>query len=149
MARATKLSEEHKRHIALGMLGKNKRPMTEETKRKLALAKIGKPMLSTRGENHHSWKGCEVGYFCLHAWVKKYKPNPGVCNLCGSNKNVRISNISGQYLRDLNDYDYLCVSCHNSRDKVRGESKFEELMSRVKHTGKKFGHKSAEVELEK
>jgi hypothetical protein len=41
-----------------GMVGARKgKKNTEEHKRKMSLARKGKPMLKTRGKNHHWWKG--------------------------------------------------------------------------------------------
>lgn len=68
------------------------------------------------GEEHPSWKGQDVGYAALHEWVIKYKPNDGKCSACGEQKKLDAANISQQYVRDVNDWEYLCRSCHMKKD---------------------------------
>lgn len=108
------------------------RKMSEEARRKMSLAKKGKPAPHRSQEKNPVWKGEDVGYQCLHAWVRKYKPNPGKCVRCTSTNCVRASNVSGSYKRELSDYEYLCQSCHSKNDKSRGPSvRFKELMTVV------------------
>lgn len=71
--------------------------------------------------NHVRWcsgkiKYKEVGYFGVHAWVRKRKPKPTFCEDCHINIALDLANISGCYLRDVADYDYLCRSCHKKKD---------------------------------
>lgn len=88
------------------MLGKK---LSEEAKQKL--------VESNSGEKHWNWKGEHVGYSGVHTWVKKNKPKINYCEVCGSvNKRLEISNISGEYKRDINDYNWLCSRCHKYRD---------------------------------
>ena len=69
-------------------------------------------------ENNGRWKGDDVGYDALHDWVRKNKPKPlgEVCEVCIEPKAVHAANISGLYLRDVNDYKWLCVKCHSRMD---------------------------------
>lgn len=65
---------------------------------------------------HAFWKDGEVGYKTLHQWVRRYKPVPEFCVKCEVNPPKEVANVSGKYLRDLNDYEWLCVSCHRKKD---------------------------------
>ena len=64
-------------------------------------------------ERHGLWKGDEVGNGALHEWIRRHKPTPEYCEHC----NLTVSrydahNISGNYIRDIDDFVYLCKSCH-------------------------------------
>ena len=76
-----------------------------------------KMSLSQLQEKNHKWKGDKVGYGGLHIWTRKYKtPKPVICPKCGSKNHIEISNISGKYKRDLNDWEWLCAKCHKIKD---------------------------------
>lgn len=62
------------------------------------------------------WKGDDVGYCSLHEWVKNRKPKPNFCENCHQKKPYDLANISGQYKRDVSDYEWLCRSCHVKKD---------------------------------
>lgn len=68
------------------------------------------------GEKNPSFKGDEVGYAALHIWVRRRKPEPKLCDKCGLVPPVDLANRSGNYFRDLNDWDYLCRKCHMDSD---------------------------------
>jgi hypothetical protein len=79
------------------------------------------PELSKRqeGKNNPNWVGDDIKYTGVHAWVRKNKPKLGVCQYCGVKTNkLDLANISKNYKRDLNDYIYLCRSCHMKMDGV-------------------------------
>ena len=108
---------EHKK-LRLGLKGTF---ISEETKKK-----FGKS-----NEKHPLWKGDKVSYSGLHLWVRRHKGYLLYCENCKKKKGIEeleLSNISGEYKRDINDYEWLCVRCHNDKDKV-GKS-FEELMGK-------------------
>jgi ribosomal protein L31 len=71
---------------------------------------------SVSDEKHPFWKGDKVGYNALHGWIRRNKPKPIFCEECKKNKSKDLSNISGNYKRDINDYRYLCHSCHMKLD---------------------------------
>lgn len=75
------------------------------------------------GEEHRSWKGEQVSYQGLHNWVKSKLVKPTFCEFCGSNKHIELSNISGLYKRDLNDWQWLCAICHRAYDKGKNSIK--------------------------
>ncbi len=77
-----------------------------------------------KNEKVYCWKGDKVGYWGLHLWVKKHKKKPKLCEECNIKKPFDVANISGKYLRDIDDYEWLCRKCHqisdgrlNNRDK--------------------------------
>ncbi len=48
----------------------------------------------------------------LDKWIRKYKTKPEICPGCGKQVRLELRSISGKYLRDINDYEYLCRKCH-------------------------------------
>lgn len=63
-------------------------------------------------------KGDDVGYEGLHAWVRKERGTPEICEHCGTieAKKYEWANKSGEYKRDLDDWIRLCTSCHHKYD---------------------------------
>ena len=75
-----------------------------------------------KGKNHHRWKGDEVGYRALHNYLNNYKPTPESCEICGKiTTKLDLCNISGVYNRDLDNYEYLCRSCHTTKDSLKNK----------------------------
>jgi len=132
-----KLTKEHKRKIGLSSKGripwnkgltKNTNEVIKassiksfETRKRLGLIglKKGKPKCSEvkRGEKNPVWKGDKVKYFGLHSWLKRNKIKSKKCEKCGLETNkLDCSNISGEYKRDINDYEWLCRKCHMQKD---------------------------------
>ena len=70
-------------------------------------------------EKHVNWAGDKVSYSAIHAWIRKKLGTPQKCEHCGSTskKKYEWANISGKYLRNLNDWIRLCTSCHRHYDK--------------------------------
>jgi len=81
---------------------------TLETKKKIGL--------SNKGEKNGIWKGDKVSYIGLHRWVKRNKPKLEFCERCKIQKSYDLANISGNYKRDINDFEWLCRSCHMQED---------------------------------
>lgn len=63
-------------------------------------------------EKNAMWKGEKVGYNALHSWVRRRKKKPKFCIRCKKRKALDLANISQNYTRDLNDWEYLCRKCH-------------------------------------
>lgn len=68
------------------------------------------------GKNNHNWKGDKVGYTSLHEWVSIHYPKKEFCEMCGKVPPRDIANISQEYKRDLDDWEWLCRSCHMKKD---------------------------------
>ena len=81
---------------------------TEETKEKIGLA--------LQGENNGMWKGDKASLSAIHIWIKARKPKPKCCEKCNKNKPFDLANISGEYKRDVKDFEWLCRSCHMNSD---------------------------------
>lgn len=64
------------------------------------------------GVLNNQWKGDSVGYHALHNYIRNHKPKPQFCEICGKSGKLDCANISGEYKRDLNDWQYICRSCH-------------------------------------
>lgn len=67
---------------------------------------------------HNHWKGDLVGYDGIHSWVEKHLGKPRVCEMCKTtlSRVYQWSNKSGDYRRDLSDWQRLCVKCHTRYD---------------------------------
>lgn len=81
---------------------------SKATKEKMRLAKLG--------DKNPIWKGDSVGKHALHAWVTRHKPKPLLCEQCNKRPPLDVTNISGEYIRDLNDWRWLCRGCHMQGD---------------------------------
>ena len=70
------------------------------------------------GSKNYAWKGENVGYTCLHQWIRRLKGKPQKCEICGTTNKRKYewANINHRYLRNLNDYVRMCTSCHRKYD---------------------------------
>jgi len=56
-------------------------------------------------------------YQRLHYWVRRQLGKPSLCVNCGANEGrFEWSNVSGDYLKDVTDWQRLCVRCHRLTD---------------------------------
>lgn len=126
-----KFSEERKKKIGEGNKGKI---LSEETKKKISLANHGKIRTqetrekikrATKGkinlnEKNGNWKGENIkkenGADGLHDWIRRRKSKPELCEECKKIPPYDLSNISGKYKRDINDFRWLCRKCHMLSD---------------------------------
>jgi len=109
--KGTIFTEERKRNISLGQIGKI---ISEAAKKKMAEAKRGKT-----GAITNRWKGEDVGIKALHHWVRKYLQQPELCEFCNRNKSIDLANMTGVYNREFHNWKYLCKSCHIDYDRPR------------------------------
>ncbi|KKL08083.1 hypothetical protein LCGC14_2579420 [marine sediment metagenome] len=68
------------------------------------------------GPNNPQWKGDKVTRVPLHKWIKRHKPKPDVCEKCNKVPPFDLANISQEYKRDINDFEWLCRLCHMKSD---------------------------------
>jgi hypothetical protein len=68
------------------------------------------------GEQNPMWKGDGVGIEGVHDYVASYLSKPTKCSNCHKNKHLDMANISQEYKRDLDDWEWLCRSCHMTKD---------------------------------
>lgn len=74
------------------------------------------------GSKNHKWKGNEVGYRSLHTWIERMLGKPNQCSCCGKvgyGRQIHWSNVSGEYKRDISDWQRLCAKCHREFDLAR------------------------------
>jgi len=64
------------------------------------------------GKNNPQWKGNEVGYKALHAYIKRYKKRINICEHCKKNPSMDLANVSKKYKRKMEDWVWLCRRCH-------------------------------------
>jgi hypothetical protein len=74
--------------------------------------KKNKKSIFNYGKKHHNWKGDNVGYPGIHAWVKRRLKKPKLCEKCYKKPPYDLANKSGKYLRNLSDWEWLCRKCH-------------------------------------
>lgn len=84
------------------------KPFSEEHKRKLAESKLA--------EKNPNWKGDKVGINQLHVWVHQRLPKPDLCVVCEKEPPYDLANITGNYTRDLINWQWLCRRCHQRSD---------------------------------
>jgi hypothetical protein len=76
-----------------------------------------KEILKNRHDNlNPNWKGDNVSYGALHNYMKSRIPKPKYCNLCKIKSPFDLTNISGLYKRNKNDWKWMCRSCHMKED---------------------------------
>lgn len=88
------------------------------TKLKMSIQRKGRQL----NEKNPRWKGEDASYSSKHQWIYKRKGKANMCILLKDNtcKGVyQWANISGQYLRNINDFMPLCVSHHRRLDSKR------------------------------
>lgn len=91
---------------------------TEKTKRKLhknyTKKRIKKYRNSRLKIKNPMWKGNKVKKGALHEWIRNHKSKSKFCKKCGKiTDKLELSNISGKYKRNINDFEWLCRSCHS------------------------------------
>ena len=68
-------------------------------------------------EKNGMWKGDNVKEKALHLWIRRRLPQPLYCERCNIiNNNLDLANISGLYVRRLDDWEYICRRCHMMSD---------------------------------
>lgn len=87
---------------------------SKEARRKISVMRISKKL--SVDDKNPNWKGDKVGYNALHAWIKRRKPITKLCENCNNCPPRDLANISQQYKRDINDFEWLCRKCHMVKD---------------------------------
>ncbi|GAH66719.1 unnamed protein product, partial [marine sediment metagenome] len=55
-------------------------------------------------------------YSTIHLWIKKHKPKPIKCEICGKERDLEASNNDHKYSRNLDEWRWLCIPCHRNYD---------------------------------
>ena len=79
-----------------------------ETRMKMSKARLGKL--------NPKWVGDDVSYNALHHWVRRHLPEPELCQKCNLVKPYDLANVTGNYTRDFENWQYLCRKCHMTTD---------------------------------
>lgn len=112
-----KHSEEAKLKMSLAKRGRHISPSTEFKKGSQAW----KNRKTLKGPEHPSWKE-NLSYSGIHQWISKELGKPKECWDCGftsdNGRRFHWANISGEYKRDVNDWERLCASCHFKKDDI-------------------------------
>lgn len=48
----------------------------------------------------------------LHQFIRKRKPKQKYCSICNKEKKLQLASIGHTYTRNIEDYIWLCQSCH-------------------------------------
>lgn len=74
-----------------------------------------------KDELNVNWKGDKAGYGSKHDWIKSRLGKATYCSFDRNHVSKRFewANISGAYLRELDDWVQLCVTCHRQYDMIR------------------------------
>jgi hypothetical protein len=91
-----------------GIFNMTGRIYTEERNKKCSISKLN--------EKNPQWKGDKVGLGSLHTWVRNRKTKPDLCEKCNKVPPIDLANISGEYKREVSDYQWLCRKCHELLD---------------------------------
>ena len=104
-----KRTEYHRQRISEGSSGKV-RPYLKNTGRTRFMKK------DNLNEENVNWKD-RPSMVALHNWVRRRVAKPELCPSCGDNKyRLELANISQEYKRDINDFEWLCHMCHMIKD---------------------------------
>lgn len=77
-----------------------------------------RPGTGVKNESNPNWKGNEVSYKVLHAWVARKLGKAAKCEYCSTTDGrIEWANKSHEYLRDLSDWLQLCKKCHVAFDR--------------------------------
>ena len=72
--------------------------------------------LAKLGPKNPAWRGSAVKYDALHEWIRHRYVKPDLCECCYLAPPRDLANKSGNYLRELSDWQYLCRRCHMLSD---------------------------------
>lgn len=69
------------------------------------------------GTTSIEWNKNKPGYKSVHKWLRIHYGRADHCSNCETpSKSFEWANLSGEYLRNINDYIQLCTSCHRKMD---------------------------------
>jgi hypothetical protein len=69
-------------------------------------------------EKNPAWKGQNAGYRAKHIWIQFHYGKANKCEFDETHQAnyFHWSNISGEYIRDISDWQQLCPKCHKNYD---------------------------------
>jgi len=105
--------------------------------------------LNKIGDRTPTWKGSKAQYSALHQWIRRRKPKPEFCESCLTAKPYDLANISQEYKRDVDDFEWLCRKCHMYKDgryldigrRNKGKPMLDEIKRKISATSIRKGIK--------
>ena len=103
----------------------------------------GRPSPETefkKGLIPHNFKGDRVGYHALHEWISRHNGKAAQFK-CGCGKQADgWANLSGEYKRDLDDFEAMCFKCHRiyDRDNIWGAIKEHFVIRNGRNIGERL-----------
>lgn len=94
------------------------------------------------GAKNSQWKGDEVGYNALHDYIRCRLAKSSRCQRCLKETiYLDLANVSQQYLRNLNDWWWICRKCHMITDGriEKLQQRNQSLESRINLSKKRTG----------
>lgn len=85
----------------------------ESEKKRIKNIKIS---LQGNHRRYGKYKGEKISYSGIHKWIAKRLYKPDKCYRCNLDKKLELSNNSGEYKRDLSDWEWICHRCHGFKD---------------------------------
>lgn len=103
-----------RKYTEKGAIAKKGQRCSVATEFKKGSAPFNKGKIHLPDKKHPLWRGDEVGYMALHAWIKRKLGKPNKCDWCETTKSKRFDwhNIDGKYSRKLEDWVRICTKCH-------------------------------------
>ena len=69
----------------------------------------------------------KIGYGTIHDWIRSRLQKPDICPCCEEKPVKDISCYTGIYNRDIDNYVYLCRSCHTLLDFATGQRDLQRI----------------------
>ena len=79
-------------------------------------------IMGKTGKDSWAWKNSKQ-MAAIHFGIRQLKPKPELCEFCKKELPKDLANISQEYKRDVNDYEWLCRRCHQEKDGRRNKLK--------------------------
>lgn len=80
---------------------------------------------SKKLDKNPNWKGIKAKSHSLHKWLRENHKKPEECENCGKKKRLYLTfnHKLGEYTRNIEDYEWLCCSCHLKKDYRNGRKR--------------------------
>lgn len=85
------------------------------------------------GKRNPMWKYDNASRGAKRRWARTHLPKLDLCQICKMNTPCRVNNISGEYKRDLSDWQWLCIQCfYNTERRIKAQRRgSDKKMSRI------------------
>ena len=109
--------EKFRKTRSILMIGKNN-IMYGKKHSKKSIEKMHKIKLKEKNPNWNNTKKDTITISTYHRYIEKRKLKPKKCEKCNQEKKLELSfnHSLEKYTRNINDYEWLCKSCHMKKD---------------------------------